>query len=138
MRDFFTKNERKWWWGALVGMLFFQYAYDPPEWNAPAWFYIACGVGLIIALAAVSWSHFRFMRRIGRIYDEHEAFTVLAEIEGMIEVAFATPDRDEAHRVFEAAREAERKVTDADPARITLITCVLSGERFLERLAETR
>jgi hypothetical protein len=135
VRDFFTKNERKWWWAALVGMLFFQYAYDPPEWNAPAWFYIACLVGISIALGVIFWSHARFMRRIGRIYDERDAFAVLGEVEGYVEAAFVTPDRQVAHDVYEAAAKAE----DArDPrARITLINCVLTKDAFLERLEES-
>lgn len=135
MRAWATANERKLWWLALVGLLVFQAATEPIQFTGPTWFYIACLVGISIALGVIFWSHARFMRRIERIYDDRKAYAVLAEVEGHVDVAFATPDKDEAHRVFAAAEDHERTVTDADPARITLITCVLSGDEFIERLA---
>lgn len=53
-------------------------------------------------------------------------FVVLAEIEGDVAAAFGTADRDEAHRVFEAAQKADQDAvarTGSDPAAISLTAC---------------
>lgn len=65
-----------------------------------------------------------------------QTYVVLGEVEGDLVAAFATNDRDEAHRVLLAAEEAEN-AHEFDAAQLTLTNCVQSGDAFLTRLAET-